>query len=101
MKGLHALKFATGVLDVLLSLGFLQGGAVGSRKMCLGCHFCMMVPEQQGQQRRDDVDQLGVTEASRQERTVRRVNHADHEATRPTSRIPRRPSLNSDRAVRG
>ncbi|CNJ87496.1 Uncharacterised protein [Mycobacterium tuberculosis] len=55
------------MLDALLSLNFFQGGSGGLAEDVLGLPLLHDECQgDQGEQRRDDVDELGVTEACEQ-----------------------------------
>ena len=68
-------NLTTGVLDALLSLNFFQGGSGGLAEDVL--RLPLLHDEcqcDQSQQRRDDVDELGVTEACEQDGLAAGVN---------------------------
>ena len=72
--------FATGVLDALLSLNLFQGGSGGLTEDVLGLPLLHdECQSNQSQQRRDDVDELGVTEACEQDRLAARVNQTNNQ----------------------
>ena len=72
--------FATGVLGALLSLNFFQGGSGGLAEDVLGLPLLHdECQSNQCQQRRDDVDELGVTQGCEQNGLAAGVDDTNHQ----------------------
>ena len=85
------------MLDALLSLNFFEAGSGGFAEDVLGLPLLHdECQSNEGQQRRDDVDKLGVTEACEQNGLSAGVNHADHESYQTDLADTAQTVLNSD-----
>ena len=89
--------FAAGVLDALLRLNFFQGGSGGLAEDVLGLPLLHdQCQSDQCQQRRDDVNELGVTQGCEQNGLATGVDNADHESYQTDFADTAQTVLNSD-----